>query len=142
MFSEKEILIKMIFIFVKSIIILSLYLHFDKRNNIKRKTIEYLAIFIFCDLYVVIDVIKELKSKSHTTQKALIVVLTVLLIANSAAGFVNIIYNKLSDTHSSLFRIIKIRQELTMPCVYTNRKSETVIDDKKFRIILCRWRWR
>ena len=51
MFSEKEVLIKIIFIFVKSIIILSLYLHFDKRNNIKRKTIEYLAIFIFCDLY-------------------------------------------------------------------------------------------
>lgn len=101
MFSEKETLIKMIFIFVKSIVILSLYLHFDKRNNIKRKTIEYLAIFIFCDLYVVIDVIKELKSKSRTTQKALIVVLTVLLIANSAAGSVNIIYNKLSDTHSS-----------------------------------------
>ena len=95
MFSEKEALIKMIFIFVKSIIILSHYLHFDKRNNIKRKTIEYLAIFIFCDLYVVIDVIKELKAKSHTTQKALIVVLMVLLIANSAAGSVNIIYNNL-----------------------------------------------
>lgn len=101
MFSEKEVLIKIIFIFVKSIIILSLYLHFDKRNNIKRKTIEYLSIFIFCDLYVVIDVIKELKSKSRTTQKALIIVLTVLLIANSAAGSVNAIYNKLSDINSS-----------------------------------------
>ena len=80
---------------------MSLYLHFDKRNNIKRKTIEYLSIFIFCDLYVVIDVIKELKSKSRSTQKALIIVLTVLLIANSAAGSVNAIYNKLSDINSS-----------------------------------------
>ena len=72
MFSEKEVLIKIIFIFVKSIIILSLYLHFDKRNNIKRRIIEYLAIFIFCDLYVIIDVIKELKSKAAPRKKHLL----------------------------------------------------------------------
>lgn len=106
MFSEKEVLIKIIFIFVKSIIILSLYLHFDKRNNIKRRIIEYLAIFIFCDLYVIIDVIKELKSKSRTTHKALIIVLTVLLIANSVVGSVNTIYNKLSDVNSSSIETI------------------------------------
>lgn len=143
MLSEKEILIKMIFIFVKSIVILLLYLHFDKRNNIKRKTIEYLAIFIFCDLYVVIDVIKELKSKSHTTQKALIVVLTVLLIANSAAGSVNIIYNKLSDTHSSSTETVSKYydrkgieyNELENVVYYTEDGAEFKYDAKQFEYV-------
>ena len=36
----------------------------------------------------------------------------------------------------------KIRQGLTLPCVYINRKSETVTNDNKFRIILCWWRRR
>ena len=31
------------------------------------------------------------------------------------------------------------RQGLTLPCVYINRKSETVTDDNKFRIILSWW---
>ena len=30
------------------------------------------------------------------------------------------------------------RQRSALPCVYINRKSETVTNDNKFRIILCR----
>ena len=34
------------------------------------------------------------------------------------------------------------RQGLTLPYVYISRKSETVTNDNKFRIILWWWRWR
>lgn len=75
-------LIKYVFIIVKSVIVLVCYIYFDKKNNIKRNGQEYAAIFIFCDFYVIYDVIKKLKSKSVTASKSLIVILTVLLIIN------------------------------------------------------------
>lgn len=101
MFFEKEILLKIVLIFIKSIIILLFYLYFDKKNNIKRKPVEYIAIFVLCDFYVLFKVVKELKSKDSTSSKTLIAILTILLITNFAANSIMNLYNKSNDTSFS-----------------------------------------
>lgn len=81
-FLQKDFLIKIAVILVKSAAVLFCYVFLDKKSNTKRTVQEYIGIFIFCDLYVIYDVIRKLKSKSVTSSKNLIVILTVLLILN------------------------------------------------------------
>lgn len=98
MIYEKETLLKTVFIIIKSIIILLFYLYFDKKNNVKRKSIEYIAIFFLCDFYVLFNVVKELKSKDSTSSRSLIIILTILLITNFATDSIINLYNKSNDT--------------------------------------------
>ncbi len=99
MFFEKRILLIIALIFIKSIIILLFYLYFDKKNNTKRKPVEYVEIFVFCDFYVLFKVVKELKSKDSTSSKTLIFILTILLITNFATNSIINLYNKSNDTY-------------------------------------------
>lgn len=62
-FSDKSYLISIILTIIKSVIILLTYIYFDKKQGKKRSSIEYVAIFIFCDFYVIYNVIKKFRSK-------------------------------------------------------------------------------
>lgn len=99
MFFGKNMILSIVLVFIKSIIILLLYMYFDKKCNKKRKHSEYVMIFILCDIYVLYNVVKELKSKDNTSSRALIVILTALLITNFSTNFVVSMYNK-SDNAS------------------------------------------
>lgn len=92
-FLQKDFLIKIAVILVKSAVVLFCYIFLDKKNNTKRTVQEYIGIFIFCDLYVIYDVIKKLKSKSVTPSKTLIVILTALLIINFISNSFMSFYN-------------------------------------------------
>lgn len=82
---------------VKGVIILFTYIYFDKKQGKKRSGTEYVAIFIFCDFYVIYDVIKKLKSKSITASKSLIVILTILLIFNFISNSFISLYSSFTD---------------------------------------------
>lgn len=101
MFTEKIFLLKTALVFIKSIIIVLFYFCFDKKSNRKRKPVEYIAIFIFCDFYVLFEVVKELKSKNSTSTKTLIAILTILLITNFTTSSIISLYNKLDNTSVS-----------------------------------------
>ena len=96
-FLGKSNLIKYAFILVKSVIVLLCYLYLDKKHNTKRTVAEYIGIFVFCDLYVIYDVIKKLKSKSVTSSKNLIIILTILLIFNFLSNSFISFYNRFND---------------------------------------------
>lgn len=97
MFFEKEIILSIVLAFIKSIVILLLYMYFDKKCNKKRKFVEYVVIFILGDIYVLYNVIKELKSKGSTSSRIIIVILTASLITNVTSNFVVTMYNKLNN---------------------------------------------
>lgn len=81
-FSNKSYLISIILTIIKSVIILLTYIYFDKKQGKKRSSIEYVAIFIFCDFYVIYNVIKKFRSKNVSALRSLIIILTILLVFN------------------------------------------------------------
>lgn len=96
-FLEKSFIVKTAFVLVKSLIVLLCYIYLDKKHNAKRTALEYVVIFVFCDLYVIYDVIKNLKAKSVTTSKSLIIILTILLIFNFVSNSFMSFYSSFTD---------------------------------------------
>lgn len=151
-FIRNMVIFKLIVIFFKSLFICLLYVIFDKKYNKQRKLLDYIFIFVFSDVYVIIDAIKSIKEKKIKFPKSLAIIMLIMYVFTLCSSAVSLEYqNKYYSDYIDKSKIIQEQEDkiyydkygksyssLNEVIYYTQDGAEFIHDDEKEAFVLVR----